>query len=1338
MQNRLFFLVAVLFLAIPLWAGIHHIPFNIATGIDLRDGDIILLDNMPMGWTINRIVIGINSAPASQMSGRFVVNNCAHDLHGYYSEVSFSPAQDYSIKYHGPFQHVLVQWWADSGPATALCDEVVAPSREDTIFSALKTYIEAVYAQRISSYNDLGFANTETVYQGSSAKFRITRLPDWPYNRIHVLVEPADGQELDGYAYAGGKKARISGWSSRFIINQKIALAPTFELAFPEFRKIKIKWWAEQNIPEKTEIPSIVTDIGNDSVRASYSFGVSPYASDSLDLFFNKRSFSDGKTPVVKRLSFNPQGPQSLESPDIRTDIYDIKANLVPGDSVTLALPLDFLFRPDQDSIVVHHFIENENRWTAIVVDSIVDNYAYFRVGSFSWFSISSIVRGITSIFAYTHIPGMTVCALSSSLCRNIAEKIIDAVSEVETYFLTGEAVVDIVDGVAEVLGFIERLACGGIKDIFTSEKSSGDSHWSTAQGRVQIDMLKLYGPEVVEKLKSLRTQPLQPLSAITEPYAACGGTRESCQWERTRDNLDIILADAVLAQMDPGSKGSDGYDGDLGWRFYKFNATIKRGAEAEWDISFKDINGTSYNYVDYFMTTSGMLEDAAVFVNGARTCYDGLNISGRYVQHYIDLYKSVWNGSLTGTCRSFFNLFGFGDADHIKDIPSCALFFADYVPSENKITDSHEEKLTKISEAMVRISLLAWISKTSFRSFALLAYKSAYDGVRAWLDLAAPFLDYNNIPIKAYGSLSLFEFIYYGTEDNLEMVNGGLRHHYFENGGYSSGIGYSQYIWDDLTYVLAAMKDAYSEKSKSLDVAEDFTKSPDYMFEFSRPVGVENKPYGLIPVEVDDGVTYNPDYRVWAKIKNDPKYLAMGVRYPLREADGKINPLAPFGFPSQNIYNSIVMDNGTYSSDKIDGLLPARGSLWGSFKDGIGMISAVNGDDTVSLSMIAEHDKIWEYGQAHDQQDNLSITLASSRKGFIIQDRGYPGFGDRSDNDGFHRYNDHNVLTYMTGNGQPDNKNIPFDELWSRAYNFAEDFPGIGISVLLWGYELWNGIKRWLSDLNHNIHLDYDIRVEGGYAAHVLDKNVNKPEAGVIGYTAQSYIDGLANTPTTNNRTILYFGGSFWVIDRPNVLGTRWLANSPAGKWSDTKLRLYGSQLTTLDGGAGSGNMLKQHGARSDFNYEAPYYYLPNYSYSLYDANAKTYVMIYPVAGSEFLKTSENCPKDYQCFENASAGKRLIVPPFGKKFDICDAVPKDECNPGFKSTGITIMQKVDAGTWNIISVLDGILTEHHDIEILSASVSKIGYIYTMQDGSTTSGKYKSTYLPAIPILLLR
>jgi len=66
------------------------------------------------------------------------------------------------------------------------------------------------------------------------------------------------------------------------------------------------------------------------------------------------------------------------------------------------------------------------------------------------------------------------------------------------------------------------------------------------------------------------------------------------------------------------------------------------------------------------------------------------------------------------------------------------------------------------------------------------------------------------------------------------------------------------------------------------------------------------------------------------------------------------------------------------------------------------------------------------------------------------------------------------------------------------------------------------------------------------------------------------------------------------------------------------------------------------------------------------------------------------------------------------------------------------MMQKVDAGTWNIISVLDGILTEHHDIEILSASVSKIGYIYTMQDGSTTSGKYKSTYLPAIPILLLR
>ena len=1331
MPVRLLSIAVILFLAFPVWAGVHHIPYNVSTQVDLKDGDEILLDNMPMEWGFNKIFLGVNSVPAKPLLGRFVVDGCAHDLHDFYTQFDFSPSHAISIKYFGPVQSLPIHWWTDVGIAFSPCDEEVVLSREDSIRISIKKYVDSTYAKKISSYRDLGSINEESFHEGSSAKYKITKLPNWFYNRLHVLVEPVDGRELDGFAYSGATKTEISGWSAKFVINQKTAYAPTFELAFPEYRKIKIKWWAEVEAPREDSVQVNVIGVGRDSVMATYTFGYSPYTDKTLKLLFNKKIFKDGNPPVVKKLSFNPQGPNRTDDLGVRGDIYDIKAKLNPGEVVVLAIPLDFEYQSDRDSVTIEHFIESENRWVEEPVDSVVGNYAYFKTSHFSWFR--SLCRVFGATFTFSHIPALAVCPFFSSECQKLTNKMVNSSADLEEYILTGEAVGDAVDGIASVLDYIEYLACEGIKSLFTTEKKSEDLEWSIDQGKIEGEMLKKYGQDVIAGLKSLRTRPLQPLATITEPYEPCGGTLESCQWERTRENLDIILADAILAQMNSGTEKSSDYDGDLGKRFYKFNGKIKKStASISIEAFFVDVNKKKYNYADYFMTSSGMIEDAAEFVDGINACYDGFNLSGRYIQHYVDLYRSVWNGSLTGTCKSFFNLFGFGDAAHIKDIPSCALFSADYILSDNKITDSHEEKLTRISEAMVRISLLAWITKTSFRTFALLAYKSAYDGVRAWLDLEAPFLDYNNIPIKAYGSLSLFEFIYYGTEDNLEMVNGGLNHHYFDNGGYSSGIGYSQYIWDDLTYVLATMKDAYTVKGRNLDINGYFLKSPDYMFDFSRPVGVVGNPYGLIPVEVDDGVTYNPDYRVWAKIKNDPKYLAMGVRYPLREADGKVNPLVPFGFPSQNMYNSIVMDNGTYSSDKVDGLLPARGSLWGAFKDGIGIISAVNGDDTVSLSMIAEHGKIWEYGQAHDQQDNLSITLASSKKGFIIQDRWYPGFGDRGKNDGFHRYNDHNVLTYIAGDGQPDNKVIPFDELWSRAYNFTEDFPGIVISALLEGYELATDIKSLFTDL------DYDIRVEGGYAAHVLDKNVNKPETGVIGYTAQSNIDGSANTPTTNNRTILYFGGSFWVIDRPNALGTRWLANSPTEAWDKTGVKLYGSSLTALDGGAGSGNMLKQHGARSDFNYVASDYYLPNYSYSLYDANAKTYVMMYPVAGGEFLKTNDNCPKDYQCFENASAGKRLVVPPYGRKFDICDAVPKEECNPGFKSTGITMMQKVDAGTWNIISVLDGILTEHHDIEILSASVSKIGYIYTMQDGSTTSGKYKSAYLPAIPILLLR
>ena len=74
---------------------------------------------------------------------------------------------------------------------------------------------------------------------------------------------------------------------------------------------------------------------------------------------------------------------------------------------------------------------------------------------------------------------------------------------------------------------------------------------------------------------------------------------------------------------------------------------------------------------------------------------------------------------------------------------------------------------------------------------------------------------------------------------------------------------------------------------------------------------------------------------------------------------DGKFNVLSQFGIP--NIYELKYIIGGTLE-------VPNRGTLWGDFKDGIGMITAVGKDeDTVAFSMIAENGRMWTYDQIHN-----------------------------------------------------------------------------------------------------------------------------------------------------------------------------------------------------------------------------------------------------------------------------------------------------------------------------------------------------------------------------------
>ncbi len=1287
MPAKIFALLLVLLL-VPqcLWAKIHSIPINVPTAVELEENDEIRLVGFPTGWVYSRVVLGINSVPSLQLSGNLVTNDCLHELHGYYDEVAFAYTGEYQIVYHGPAQNLPIHWWVDSSPELSPCKSYSEMLKRDSIFAKIYSLADSVFSVQTSDYIDLGEINSETVFEGTSANFKIVNLPDWFYNRIYVQVEPLDGRELNGAAFSGKSRVDVVGYSSKFGLEQKTFLPPTFELVFPEYRKVRLKWWAEVGVPTTSLIESKERVISSDSVEVEYIFDDNDNSKGSVKIVYDRHKFVDGKVPIIKKHSFDPHGSKMPKTFGVRGDAYEIEANVKPGDSVVIAIPVGNGYQPGKDSVMLEHYDETADRWVEEPVDSIVDGYAYVNQPQKIFGFIVAVVIGV-----------------SVGLCVAIDD--------------CRDAVVDVLKEMIRMGGmvykwvyeFVKAFVCLDFDKIFgvNTSPSSDNSKWDIGQGK--IEQWALVPTETIGEFDARRKERLKKLS---EPYTNCNGSEEKCKWERTRDNLDIILADAVLSQLNTNNSQMMRNK----YRFYIENMNTDEAMGV-----FEDSDGNLFHFDDYFMVNSRLIEDAVQFVNGVKKCYKSVDFTGSIVQSYIDMNIGAMTLNYTKACNS---LFGFSGLDLAEDVVECSVFLV----SDKSILDGHEEKLIAISEAMVRISLLAWLKKyDSFRKYAIVRYKTAYDGVMAWLELAGPLLDYNNIAIKAYGSLALFEYIYYGTNKNLWMMNAALDRHYGDNGGFSEGTGYSQYIWDDVPYVLAALKDAYKKQKEpeKFIINEKFLKSPDYMFDFSRSVGS----YGFIPVEVDDGVTYNPDYRVWAKLKDNPKYLKVSDMYPLKKEDNKFSALIAFGFP----------DNASYGVSKF--LPPLRyGHLWGDFKDGVGIITAVSSDnkDTVALSMIAENGKMWTRGQAHDQQDNLSITLASSKNGFLIQDPGYSGFGARSKTDGFHSYTDHNVLTtaYTLTRpwGQDDNRKIKINQLKSRMSDFTGSSAVIVPSILAGAFELFSTF-------------DYDYSVEGGEPAYLLDRKINEPQSGVIGFTATTKINKPSGTDMyDNNRTIMYFGGNFWVIDRPtntDDMFWTWRVNSPKESWDYIGINLYGSWDGKLTPSRSPENddeaIIFQNGSRSDYIMDN---YLRNYRYTATDAHAKSYVMTYSLGDETFTMDRTYCPiTAYQCFVNSTQNMRVIVPPSGTKFRLCDVLPNNECFGDAYSTGITMLAKTTLGEWTTHWVLDGDLTAVEngvEFPITSATFDWSYYVYERANGTPIDSRDAVTYLPALPILLLR
>lgn len=776
-------------------------------------------------------------------------------------------------------------------------------------------------------------------------------------------------------------------------------------------------------------------------------------------------------------------------------------------------------------------------------------------------------------------------------------------------------------------------------------------------------------------------------------------------------------------------------------------NLDCRDSLNASW-IMFRSISGDTssfssvqYDFSDYFASYSELFANTDLIAETATSCTDVASYVAQPVaysfQQKLKALRASWkqatgNGSFSETCRAVVS--SILHVDQVSNDVQC-LDDGLQILNNQKLMDmakEHSGILLSATDVFNRLALMMWYS-SDYREALLDKYLELFVDMGTWVNFVSPVFGNNNISIKAYSGLSLYEYMRYGTLSEYDKVKEAMQLHFGDNGGFSEGTGYLQYIMEDVPYVLVALRNAVALDGGKLSINDKFMKAGGYLANMSRDVSGM-----LIPVEADDGCTYAPDFAVWANLANS-RFGSLAHRYPLDT--NKITPMSFLGLPD---------------SWDTTALFPERTEdrPWGGVMDGTVLIQALSpAGDTLSLSMVSESGNLWKRGMAHDQQDNQSVTLASSRDGFILQDRGYAGFDARKDRN-FHLFIDHNVLAYPVPpsflGGESDNYKMN----WGDAVTYLKSVMNIDLNVSAFWQVL---LKEFDMD-------DYQFATYGGAPAEVVD---SLSAEGILGYTSEHVSTGVMGFVydtvhvlrdsssdslvissrftnlynVDNHRTILYFGENFFIVDRPDSAGLAWLANSPKSNWKNLNVNLYGSDTVAMGMEVGKEILgdkanIKQNGSRADYHVFADTIKLLNYSFSIRDSAALTYVAAYSADTTlVFLKTAAHCPANMQCLQNASGTLRLVVPPKGAGFRLLDAF--DHCSLGDSASGIVLgSYKSERNTWTF-NIIDGRFLTGDGYVARSITASDDGVSYVYESGSSMAGS-AIEYLPALPLLLLR
>lgn len=1269
-------LLVCLLLAVFAVAKTVPLSMNVSAATTLEPGDFILIDGYPSPWGYHRVVLGVQPSGAGALEGFVSRNSCQYTLVGYYQQLDFVfDGEPVLLEYTGNSSiNVLLQWWLDYSAVQSQCEEPSVSASE------LTTYLDSTY----QAYSDLGPLGSTSSFESSNEMLKITEYPSWNHNTLVVQIESNDGNPLDGFVYVGIETLKISGNSVAIPLSRRSFLPATFQISFPTIRKFTVRWWANhlnaQDIPVQMTVSS---NQGQDSIYCEYSFPGTRERNVSLG--YSANDFADGNAPAYTAKSTLEDAALGLVANSFYVGtVYDIQANISNGKTITLALPLETISNVDRENLLVYH--ESNGVIETIVPDSIAGGFVYFRTSSCSKFW-TCVKKSFINIGKFI---GNGVAALVGAITDGV-QVIVDGIHDFYNWL---------------VEGFCDIFDSQTWADFFSINSDNASvNHWDLPEGKMPDQEFTGYNPYLFDIIEAAASLPLEQITDVMS---------DAYRLNATTKNLDIMLSELVNRKM----KAVDNK---------RFGAYEK--------INLVD-GDTSEHVANYLAVSTALTKYSFDMVKILNECYDAANPNSLASFFYESAKFFTGMSTLEKQCQNILGAFGIIDymgasfdcsADLLKLMTQVTLGDDDGLSA---FKNNRDDLILKTTDVLARVALLAYYDK-SMREPLGMWFIQSYRSLSTMIAMMGPLMLYNNITIKAEAAMALFEYVYWGGTTHLENFRRAVKIHYGENGGFSEGTGYLQYINEDVPYLMVALKKAHAQMGQEFVLPQEFYNSGYYLKDMSRNV-LWNKAEGFklrIPIEIDDGCTYTPEYSVWGTLTGDDIFFRMAKKYPIDSIysyssyrDDYLQPYTNQGLPnppekeiqekyhkyvvgtSKNRYGNLLVGSPLVAlgyanwNENNSGDLEEELGVTGRVADGGAIINYRDADgEDYSITLVAEKGKLWENGQAHDQQDNMSFTLSSTKDGHIVRDMGYSGFGD---NDFVHGYKDHNVLMRPIHPELTDGKGnhtLRVSELVNRAERYTHDYTGYGTY----------GLLGLFSD---NL-ADYGATGAGGSQAFLVDSIRTE---GVLGYTFYQLTNGgVLTNPLTNEeeriepietyRSIAYFGETLWLFDQPSDSNLLWVINGSTqgsgiqGTYFDEKVDVYiGSHL------ASNFNPCENVGATQNISradYQGRFIWACRQSINLndiYNEDENEFklpiTMVYSFDLANTFRPADGCNNaNVQCFKRTEDNieQRVIVPARNVVYRVSDVLTDVPSSNLSTYNGIMFAERHGNENWTVLGALN-------------------------------------------------